>query len=260
MLSPAVLYNDTIPMIKIACALTIILLYLCYLELELVVVSIAGSRAAAVGRSENIFRHSSRKILAVLKMMLGIRIEYIAPARPIPPQTIIVSNHQSYFDILITRVFFGRHRIRFIAKQTLERGFPAVSRLMRIQRHAFINRRADMFTTMKTIRNFSIRLARSRLCPVIFPEGTCASDGVLLPFLSAGLRQAVTHLDASITAVVISNSYRLNRLFRLKMPDRNYPVRIAVIKRIDNRAEKRSIARNIDTLEAQYRTEIESRQ
>lgn len=109
-------------------AMTLIVSHLLCLELELLLRSIFCTRASTIERSEDIFLHSSSKILYFLELALGIQIVFRTPAQPLPAQIIIVSNHQSYFDILILRCFFGKQRIRFIAKQSLKHGFPAVSR------------------------------------------------------------------------------------------------------------------------------------
>lgn len=245
---------------KAFCAYLLIVGHLLYLEIELLLYSIFDSRHAAIARSEKIFLHSSRRILYFLKMTLGVQIQYIPPPQPLPAQTIIVCNHQSYFDILIVRTFFAQHRIRFIAKQTLQRHFPAVSRLMRLQHHAFIERKANLFSTMATIRHFAKRLVGTELSPVIFPEGTRARDGTLLPFFAAGLRQASTHLNAPIALVLIRNSYRLNRLSELMRNPLSNPIQIEVLRCIDDPRERRRCVRHINLLEQEYQTALQEQQ
>lgn len=233
--------------------------HLLYLEIELLLRSVFSTRVGVVERSEEIFLRSSGKILYFLKLALGVQIVFRVPAQPLPSQIIVVSNHQSYFDILILRYFFGEQRIRFIAKQSLAHGFPAVSRLMRLQRHAFIERKINLFQTMRKIRRFIDALAQTALSPVIFPEGTRARDGELLPFFAAGLRQAAAGLDVPILAVLISNSYRLNEMFRLSRAPA-VRVQVEVLKYIDAPAERRRCVRGIETLEQEYRVALRARQ
>lgn len=247
-------------MIKVVCACALILAYLIQLELELLIRSVTRSRSSTVERSEEIFYHASQKILYILRITLGVKILFDLPSEPIPRQTIIVSNHQSYLDIVILRAFFAHHRVRFVAKRALQQGFPAVSRLMRLQRHPFIHRHTNLLSTMRTIRTFAIGLVNTDLSPIIFPEGTCAKDGTLLPFLSAGVRQILFHLDVPITVVLIRNSYQLNTIFRLRKPIMTRPIRIGVIKYIHDPQEKKSMARHIDVLEQEYRTALQRTQ
>lgn len=130
---------------------------------------------------------------------------------------------------------------------------------MRLQSHAFIERKANLFQTMRKIKRFVDALAQTTLSPIVFPEGTRARDGKILPFFAAGLRQAALGLDVPILAVVISNSYRLNEIFKLS----NTPairVQIEVLKYIDNSTERRRYLRAVETLEQEYRVALHARQ
>lgn len=242
---------------RVFCAYLLIAIHLLYTEGGLLLYSIFGSRRVIIAHSEKIFLRSAQKILYFLKITLGIRIEYKPPARPFPEQAIIVCNHQSYFDVPIIRTFFAQHRIRFIAKQTLRRHFPAVSRLMRVQNHAFIERQANLFNTMATIRRFVKRLVGTSLSPVIFPEGTRAKDGALLPFFVAGLRQAATHLNIPIVLVLIRSSYQLNKLSEVRRRSPlSAPIQIETLRYIDDPQEKRRCVRQVELLEREYQAAL----
>lgn len=224
---------------------------------KILFISIFYNRPAAVEYSEKLFLRSSRKIMHFFEITLGIRVEYIPPAQPLPSQVIIVSNHQSYCDIFIIRAFLAQHNVRFIASQSMRRGFPGVSRLMRLQDHAFIEQKANSFSALKTIHHFANRLAGTDLSPIIFPEGRLARDGALRPFFSAGLRQLSTHLDAPIALVLIRNSYHLNSLSELKRDLPSAPIQAEVLRCIDDPKERKRSARQIELLEQEYRAALQ---
>jgi len=206
----------------------------------------------ARARSEHFAYYGSRIVLRLVSMALGVHIERVAPAEPLPQKTIFVSNHQSYFDIVLILSFSRAHRMRFVAKKSLARGFPAVSRLMRLQGHAFIERDAHLLTTMRTLHSFARTMADD-ISPVIFPEGTRAVDGRLLPFLAAGLQQMVKNTERSISALIIEDSYQLNDLFRLRAPKRGSRIRIHLLEHIRAPIAKSDIRAVISDLEARYR-------
>lgn len=233
--------------------------HLFYQEIELLLRSVFGSRQATIERCEEIFLNSSRKILYFLKITLGVQIEYTLPSQPLPKQAIIISNHQSYCDVLVIRAFLAQQNIRFIAYQRLQRRFLAVSRLMRLQNHAFIERYTDSFSAMRTIRHFAKRLVGTDLSPVIFPEGKFEPDGTLLPFFAAGLRQLSAHLDVPLVLVLIRNCHRLKKASELVRNPLSAPIQIEVIRCIDDPAEKRRCIRQISLIEQEYQNAFEAR-
>lgn len=245
--------------VGVICAYILIYRHLLYQAGKLLLVSIFYNRFAAIERSEKMFLQTARKIIYFLKITLGIQVEYLSPSRPIPLQAIIVSNHQSYCDILIIRAFLAQHNIRFIASQSMRRGFPGVSRLMRMQEHAFIEQKANSFSAIRTIHQFAKRLTGTDLSPIIFPEGRLARDGTLRPFFAAGLRQLSMHLDAPIALVLIRNSYRLNKMTELKRNLPSAPIQVEVLRCIEDAKEKKRYARQINLLEQEYQTALQER-
>lgn len=245
---------------KLFYACVIVYGHLLCCEIELLFRSVFSKRQATVERCEEIFLNSSRKILYFLKMTFGVQVEYIPPAQPLPAQAIIVSNHQSYCDVLVIRTFLAQHNVRFIAYQRLRRRFLGVSRLMRLQNHAFIERYTDAFSAMKTIRHFAKGLVGTNLSPVIFPEGKFEPDGTLIPFFAGGLRQLSANLDVPLVLVLIRNCHRLKNIAALRRNPLSAPVQIEVIRCVDDPDERRRYIRQIDLLEKVYQTAFDARQ
>lgn len=106
-----------------------------------------------------------------------------APGRPY----IIVSNHQSMFDISLISDYLGHLRPRYVSKRENARGVPGVSYNLRKGGSALIDRR-DPKQAIEAIRDVARRMLREGWSVVIFPEGTRTRDGRMKPFREAGLR------------------------------------------------------------------------
>lgn len=152
------------------------------------------------------------KSLVSLLRAFGVRIDltnHATLAANLP--YLIVSNHQSLFDIPILHCIFAEHYPRFIAKKELARWIPSVSFNLTHGENAVIDRSnpqqaLDQITKLAQaamLRGFAI---------VIFPEGTRARDGKLKKFRYAGLASLLqTAPIAQIVPVTISGSWKLAR-------------------------------------------------
>ncbi len=150
----------------------------------------------------------SRESMQLLNFLLNRNLRILAGARyfqdfddnlPSGRPLIVVSNHQSMFDIPLIYEVFGRFDLKFIAKVELKRGIPSVSWVLRNLGSALI-KRDDARQSLSQIKSFGVRLEEQKLAVLIFPEGTRAKDGVMKPFLAPGL---VALLKASPSALVV---------------------------------------------------------
>ena len=142
--------------------------------------------------------------------VLGARIKTEGFPSQLPARTpyIIVSNHQSMFDIVILYVFFWKFRPRFIAKQELARGIPGVSVCLRHDGSALIDR-SNARQALPEIKKLGKRCVEKGHAAIIFPEGTRARTGVMRPFHSAGLTTLLNAApEATIIPVAIDGSWK----------------------------------------------------
>ena len=150
--------------------------------------------------------------------LLGTRIFVNAyPALERGKPYIIVSNHQSLFDIPILYTLFSSHRPRYIAKQELARWIPSVSFNLRHGGNAIIDRSnaKQAIAEIERVGRFIEHIASAI---VIFPEGTRAKEGTLKRFRYAGLASLLQAMpNAVILPVTIDGSWRL-------VPWRNKPI------------------------------------
>src|SRR5215471_429476 len=98
---------------------------------------------------------------------------------------IIVSNHQSMFDVPILGSLFFSNFPKYISKRSLGRWIPSVSYNLRRGGHVLIDR-SDAPASLEAIRALGRRVRNGGVSAMIFPEGTRARVGDLGPFKSAG--------------------------------------------------------------------------
>jgi 1-acyl-sn-glycerol-3-phosphate acyltransferase len=107
---------------------------------------------------------------------------------------------------------FSQPQVRFVAKRELRHGFPAVSQVLRLQRHALIDRRGNFASTMKEIELLGKRCRRRGWCPVIFPEGTRSRDGEVKTFHAGAVRRLAESTGYPILAVAVDGGHKVARL------------------------------------------------
>jgi 1-acyl-sn-glycerol-3-phosphate acyltransferase len=144
---------------------------------------------------------------------------------------VVVSNHQSLFDIpLLIWLLRGRNA-KFIAKKSLGRGIPSASYVLRSNGHALIDRGNALQATTE-IRALAQRINATGGAAVLFPEGTRARDGKLKSFKPGGLKTLLAELGAvSVVPVSIDGAWRIMRFKFLPVPFR-VPVACTVHKQI----------------------------
>lgn len=165
-----------------------------------------------------------RRLFAIARFAVGIRLRVEIEQDALPEQMILIANHQSVIDIIALLASFRNHSLRFVAKKELGHWFPAVSRVLRVQRHALISRHGDFGTAMREIERLGRRLhgfggSVLPICPVIFPEGTRSRDGVVRRFHSGAVRRLQRVQPLPIVAIALDGGWRFARLQDLaKMP------------------------------------------
>ncbi len=148
---------------KIFCVLRPLVIFLFIVSALIVLAIIAPWRR--FGLSPNaFFRWWSRSALWIY----GIEVEVFGNARPAPG--IIVSNHVSYWDIV---VLGSRYDGVFVAKSEVA-GWPIIGWAARLMRTIFISRRSRKSAITKLNEFFSQHDSHSSDV-IIFPEGTTSA-------------------------------------------------------------------------------------
>lgn len=126
---------------------------------------------------------------------------------------LIISNHQSMFDIALIGGLLFSNLPKYVAKVELARWIPSVSLNLKQGGHALIDR-ADATQALATIRDFGRRVQERNRSAVIFPEGSRSRDGTLKPFKRAGARALLEAADRlPVVPVAVQGSWRLNQMW-----------------------------------------------
>ena len=151
--------------------------------------------------------------------LVGTRVEVECSPRVAEGTSyIIVSNHQSMFDVPLFGFAFRSHAPKFISKQSLGRGIPGISPHLRLSQHPLIDR-SDRSSAVNAIRELGSRVAAGRASAVLFPEGTRSRAGRLTRFKRAGLEALLESApEAEIVPVALENSWKIMRHNFLPIP------------------------------------------
>jgi 1-acyl-sn-glycerol-3-phosphate acyltransferase len=145
-----------------------------------------------------------------------VRVERAAGFRP-HTSYIVISNHQSMFDIALIGALLFSNFPKYVSKRELGRWIPSVSYNLRRGGHVLIDR-GDTAGAVAAIRALGARL-RDGVSAVIFPEGTRARAGALGEFRRAGTVALLESApDVPVVPLAIDESWRLLRHNMLPVP------------------------------------------
>ncbi len=155
--------------------------------LTLVVFDVAGRIALLFGRRPFEWTMAALQwtLLRVFSLS-GVRYD-VEGTEHLPPgrSALVVSNHQSMLDIPMFGGVLLRNFPKYVAKQELGRGIPAVSLNLRRGGNALIDR-GDRAQAVAEIRRVAAESRERGTVVVLFPEGTRSRTGELRRFRRAG--------------------------------------------------------------------------
>ena len=136
---------------------------------------------------------------------------------PIPRDRplLIVSNHQSMFDIPAIGWLLRKNHPKYVAKKSLEYGIPSISYNIRHGGSVTIDRK-DARQALQALEEFGQYIQENKFGACIFPEGTRSKDGRLKPFKGLGVMKLLkTMPDALVVPVAIQGFWPIEK-YRLK--------------------------------------------
>jgi 1-acyl-sn-glycerol-3-phosphate acyltransferase len=144
--------------------------------------------------------------------VLGNRTKFIGLEKiPQDKPLIIVSNHQSQYDIPPVVWYFKINYPKFISKIELGRGIPSISYNLRRGGSALIDRK-NRSQAIKEIIKLGRAIEANNYSACIFPEGTRSKDGKVKKFKSGGIETLLkTSPSAMIVPFAIDGNYLIER-------------------------------------------------
>ncbi|WP_349739991.1 lysophospholipid acyltransferase family protein [Maribacter sp.] len=130
---------------------------------------------------------------------------------------IIVTNHQSMYDIPPIIWHMRKHHPKFVSKKELGKGIPSVSFNLVHGGSALIDRN-DGKSALIEIGRLGSYIEEHTRSAVIFPEGTRSRDGHPKAFKPMGLKMLLKKApSALIVPISINNSWKLVRFGQFPM-------------------------------------------
>lgn len=130
---------------------------------------------------------------------------------------IIVTNHQSMYDIPPIIWHMRKHHPKFVSKKELGKGIPSVSFNLQHGGSVLIDRK-DGKNSLLEIAKLGSYIEQHKRAAVIFPEGTRSRDGHPKPFKPMGLKMLMKKApSALIVPISINNSWKLVRYGKFPM-------------------------------------------
>jgi 1-acyl-sn-glycerol-3-phosphate acyltransferase len=147
-----------------------------------------------------------------IRLTTGARYRVIGkPSLPPGRPVVMVSNHQSMYDIPMMMWECRTREVGFIAKRELGRGIPSISLALRRLGSVLIDRK-DPSQSVQAIEEFGRAKDEAGEVAAIFPEGTRAKDGVMKKFKQTGLKALLRSMPhAIVQPVAIRGNWQLLR-------------------------------------------------
>jgi len=150
-----------------------------------------------------------------------INFKNLAPNLPKDKPIIVVSNHQSIYDIPAIGWVLRAYHPKYISKQSLAKGYPSISYNIRHGGSIAIDRKNQKQSAKKII-NFCQYLNETKRAGVIFAEGRRAKDGQMRPFKRLGMSIMLKKMpDAVIVPVAIDGFWKIDSFNFRPVPSGN---------------------------------------
>jgi 1-acyl-sn-glycerol-3-phosphate acyltransferase len=168
---------------------------------------------------------------------------------------IIVSNHQSIFDIPFEFWTFRKHHTKFVAKKELSKNLPTCSYHLRHGGHALIDRQ-DRQQAMDEIQKMGEKVEKYHWAGVIYPEGTRSRTGVLKEFKVSGFAKLLEAApSALVVPVAIEGSWELLK-YNFKPIPFGVKCKLNILEPIDPKAGNYTPEEILNHCELQIRKQL----
>ena len=143
--------------------------------------------------------------------ILGTRIKFknfvsLPKNQPI----LIISNHQSMWDIPPVMWKIRKYIPKYIAKASLAKNIPSISYNLKYGGSVTIDRN-DPPGSIKKINEFAKYIKENNYSICIYPEGTRSKDGSVKPFKISGINAILEVIpDILVVPIAIKDTYKID--------------------------------------------------
>jgi len=158
-------------------------------------------------------------LLNLILLIVGTTIQFrVSEKLPKNKPVIIVSNHQSLWDIPPLIWFLRKLHPKFISKKELGNKIPTISYNLKYGGSVLIDRKNPLQATAE-IAKVAKYVSEHNRAVVIFPEGTRSRTGSPKKFHRKGLQTLFENApDAYVLPISVNNSWKLQRFGMFPIP------------------------------------------
>ena len=205
---------------------------------------------------DTLFHRICNLLFKLTSFLVNVHIHFErADGIELPNTFMLIANHQSIQDIPLLIWAFPDHDLRFCAKDSLFRGIPTVSIMLRLQKHGKINRHGGSAETMKTIERVALK-SRDGYCPVIFPEGTRSKDGKIGTFHHGAVRKILNENSIPVVTVAIEGGWRVGDTAGLIRNMSNFDYHVKILEIFDEPKSKNEIQNLIEKASSDIKKQV----
>jgi len=192
--------------------------------------------------------------LTAALMLLGTRIKFknfrkLDPKEPV----LIVSNHQSMWDISPIIWKLRAKRTKYIAKASLARYIPSISYNLKYGGSLSIDR-SDHEGSLLKIKEFAKFIDKNKFAIVIYPEGSRSRDGLPKQFKSGGIEAILSVIpNINVIPIAIKNTSKIDNNGKFL---KRLGVRISFDMLPDRKLDIQHLERDLELIRQEIKLEI----
>lgn len=201
-------------------------------------------------------RFQCRTILRLLRIFAGVRLTVEGS---IPPESCtVIMNHQSMVDIPLGFHIVPGPLPLIPTRRRYAWGIPGVSVFVRAARLPLISQtRKDIRKDLALLTDAVERTRKGETTFFIFPEGHRTKDGSILPFMTRGLRLALSRIPRPVYCVVADGMWHIRTLADTMTRVANTQIRVRIIGPFHPPQQEEDIPAFIDDLRARMIATLE---
>lgn len=144
-------------------------------------------------------------------LILGAKVKFNNFIKlPKDEPVLVISNHQSMWDIPPIIWKLQNKRTKYIAKASLAKNIPSISYNLKYGGSVSIDRK-DPAGSIEKIENFAAFVKENNFAICIYPEGTRSRDGQVKPFKISGIDAILKVIpDITVVPIAIKNTGKID--------------------------------------------------